>query len=504
MTSLLKEYEGALLRRQHYDEVIAQRKGLLAVASTELQNAVHNLERRGLLQYDRATKRHDLHPVVRAVSAGRLAQEEKHQLGQRVVDYFSQQAENPYEQAETLEDFGKARRIVNALFHMGALERAKEFIDRSGFLRMMGYRLEAYNEVLAIIRPFFTEGWSEIPAILQSQGRRLVRTAAVALRRVDQLDDAFILMQADLCLALGRSPPEAPGYQQFLDLASTAGDQYRFALEERLIGFAKDCAWPWEPNSAISVSMARFRQLSRLGRWSEADALWPALDEANLDGWRRALAAHHRVVSLHLRGELTDEELRHAEQLTAGVGAALGRRNLCALRGWWLSDAEEWRPARDSLSEAVTLAHKAGKIDRRSEVRLALARYRLGEDDQVQEIADQLSDAADINTHLPLALLWLAGGKIDEAEKYAISAYKHAWADGEPYTHWYECARARAILDQIGAKISVLPRFDAAHSKSLVWEPQVVRAIEAQKSKHQRLSIQKVANEGRNNNAKET
>ena len=186
--------------RKHYDEIVEQRNSLSAVASSELQKTVHDLERRGLLQYDRATKRHDLHPVVRAVSARGLRQEEKNQLGQRVVDHFSQQAANPYEQAETLEDFSNARRIVNALFHMGDLKRAKDFMESSGFLGAMSFRLEAHNEVLAIIRPFFSEGWTKIPPILQKGGRAIVRRAAVALRRLDQLEDAFAVAEADLCL----------------------------------------------------------------------------------------------------------------------------------------------------------------------------------------------------------------------------------------------------------------------------------------------------------------
>jgi hypothetical protein len=207
---------------------------------------------------------------------------------------------------------------------------------------------------------------------------------------------------------------------------------------------------------------------------------------ASSDDWQRALAAHHRAISLHFRGALTEEELRQAEQLSELVGSALGRRNLCALRGWWLSDAEEWKLARDSLSEAVVLAHKVGKIDRRSEIRLALARYHLGEDVQVQEISDQLSNAADILTHLPLALLWLAAGNTSEAENYAVTAYKHAWADGAPYSHWYECARARAILEQIGENVPALPPFSAAQSHILAWEPHAARAIEAERVSHQR------------------
>jgi hypothetical protein len=483
MTTSLKKYEDALLRRQHYDHVIAQRKLLSATAPAELQNTVHDLERRGLLQYDRVTKRHDLHPVVRAVSAGGLKQEEKDQLGQRVVDHFSQQAENPYEQAQSLEDFGNARRIVNALFHMGNLKRAKDFIESSGFLGTMLFRLEAHNEALAIMRPFFTEGWSDIPPILQVGGRSIVRRAAVSLRRLDQLDDAFAIMEADLRFVLSSGAVNRVSYRHFLDLSNTAGDQYRFGLEDRLIGFADD----WvsivpHADDRFAIELARFRQLSRLGRWNEVDALWPRLD-ATTEARRRAIVSHHRAVSLHLRGALTEDELRQAEELNRRVESALGRRNLCALRGWWLSDAEEWAAARDSLSEAVALAHKAGKADRRSESRLALARYCLGEDVQVQEISDQPSYIADIHTYLPLARLWLEAGNIEKTEELAIKTYKHAWADGAPYSHWYECARAREILDKIGAKVPILPPFNAAQSPILAWESHVARVIAERRDK---------------------
>ena len=350
---------------------------------------------------------------------------------------------------------------------MGALQRAKDFVTSSGFLGAMAFRLEAHNEVLAIIRPFFPNGWSEISPILQKGGNSMIRRAAVALRRLDQLDDAFAVSEAFLRWTLS-VPSREIDYRQFLELASTAGDQYRFALEERLLEFATQCAsTSKDPRAIFSLRLAKFRQLSRLGKWNEADAQRP---DSNMisDNRERALAAHHWAISLHLRGELTEKELRHAEQLSEQAGSALGRRNLCSLRGWWLSDLEEWKPARDSLSEAVALAHKAGKIDRRSEIRLALARYHLGENVQVQEICDQLSSTTDVLIHLPLALLWLAAGNTREAE-----------------SHWYECGRARAVLGQIGAVVPALPRFDVGQSDILAWEPQAARAIEALKPSRQ-------------------
>ena len=242
----------------------------------------------------------------------------------------------------------------------------------------------------------------------------------------------------------------------------------------------------------FSVKLAKFRQLSRLGKWSEADALLTDFDPIS-DDWRHALAAHHRAVSLHLRGSLTEKDLRHAEILSKLAGSALGLRNLCALRGWWLSDAQERKHARDSLSEAVTLAHKVGKIDKRSEIRLALARYHLGENIQISEISDQLSNAADASMHLPIALLWHAAGDANEAEKYAVSAVKYAWADGAPYSHRYEYEHARTILEQIGAKVPELPQFSASPSRILPWEPHAARVIETHKQLYKGNSDVRIA-----------
>jgi hypothetical protein len=199
----------------------------------------------------------------------------------------------------------------------------------------------------------------------------------------------------------------------------------------------------------------------------------------------RALAAHHRAVNLHFQGKLTEGELQNAEELNRLTGSALGRRNLCALRGWWFSDAEQWRGAKESLNEAVALARKVGKSDRRSEIRLALSRYHLGEMVEVQQIADQFSNGTDSLLHLPLALLWRAAGDIVQAEVHATEAYNWAWANGEPYVHRYECARARTILTQIGAEVPELPCFSAAQSEVLSWEGDAIRAIEVLKLQQQ-------------------
>lgn len=155
----LEDYDDALRRREEYERAPAKREEEIRLASPELAAIVKDLERRGLLQYDAVTKRHDLHPVVRGISAGGLKNEEKNRYGQRVVDHFSQRAQDPYDQAETLEEFDNARHIVKALFHMGKVAEANKFLIKNGsFLQTLNNRFEAHNVILTIIQPFFPDG----------------------------------------------------------------------------------------------------------------------------------------------------------------------------------------------------------------------------------------------------------------------------------------------------------------------------------------------------------
>ena len=97
-----ESYEANIQRRKEYEEVINawRHSPEVITAPQELANTVRDLERRGLLQYDRQSRRFHLHPVVRGITVGALRKEETDHYGKRVVDYFSQQNRDPYDEAE--------------------------------------------------------------------------------------------------------------------------------------------------------------------------------------------------------------------------------------------------------------------------------------------------------------------------------------------------------------------------------------------------------------------
>ena len=263
-----------------------------------------------------------------------------------------------------------------------------------------------------------------------------------------------------------------------LNISSTAGELNRLALEERLMFLALEAnaLSKYEDDPRQAARLSRFRQLSRLGKFEEAETVWGLVDTKLLAQESRAIAMHHRAVNCFFKGCLTEELLSVAESSNKSI-SALGVRNLCGLRGFWYLDKGDWTSAKKSLQLAVTLAHKAGKVDRRSEIRLALAKYHLGELSEPMHVIEQLSQSVDGCNHRNFADLSLAVGDRAGAMHHADAAYKWAWSDGEPYVNWYELNKTRSLLQHLGLKIPNLPHYKPIADKKFPWEDKISSVI---------------------------
>ena len=176
------------------------------------------------------------------------------------------------------------------------------------------------------------------------------------------------------------------------------------------------------------------------------------------------------------RGDLRDEDLTHATDLSKAGKNRRTIRRLHSLRGQWQMERGEWELAAESLREAVSMARAVGQTDAVAETRLALAKFHLGLIDDPRREAQNLENQSQYAPRA-LAELWLAIGEQDEAKKHALAAYKWAWADGEPYVRRYELNKARALLETLGVEIPNLPPYDASKDEKLPWEDEVAAAI---------------------------
>jgi hypothetical protein len=478
-----QEYQAAIQRRKEYEQAVAARlqsPDFLA-APRELANTVHDLERRGLLQYDHHTKRYDLHPVVRSIAAGGLQPGEKDGYGQRVVDHFSAQPHRPYEEAEALEDVRDGLHIVRTLLKMGHYQEAYDAY-RGDLSNSLSFNLEADAEVLSLLRPFFLEGWPALPKSVDERGRSyLANEAALVLSNVGEPKESLAAYGAALAADL-RGAHWGAVCTKLSNISITLSDQNRWAQQDRCLLSNLNLALLSDNKERIfSARHLRFAQLAKIAQWADAKAIWDLLDPMGRS-WSRAAyrpgeTEFEYACFRFWQGDLSEEHLVNAEQLAKAGKNRPTVRYLHGLRGEWRLEQGEWALAAESLHEAVSLARAVGQSDAAAETQLALAQFQLGQLDDPRREAEQLASARRLS-HRALADFWLAIGDREQAKKHALAAYKWAWADGEPYVYRYELNKTRALLEKLGVPIPNLPHYDRAKDEKFPCEDEVAAAIE--------------------------
>jgi hypothetical protein len=487
-----ESYEANVQRRKEYEQVIStwRQSPEFLTAPQELANTVRDLERRGLLQYDRQSRRYDLHPVVRGIAVGALGKEETDHYGKRVVDYFSQQARNPYDQAETLEDLRESIHICSTLIRMGRYQEASSYV--LNLYDALVFNLEAYAELLALLRPFFPKSWATLPTNLSGQQQAgLANIAGVALHVADQVPEALRLFGALLLSEL-----EKTNWQMVIkilrNISGVLYTQSRLAKAERFILSAINLATLLNDEQSLAeVRLNRFLQLATLGRLAEAEAMWqlidPAVHDSNRHIYTPGTAEYAYALFKFLKGDLMEEHLAQAEQLAKLRKNRLSLRVLNGLHGEWMLEQGQWALAAQYLHEAVHLARIVDIDDIGSEIELTIAKFQLGELRYAREEIERLSQSHDL-FHRGLAEIWLSIGDHEQAEKHALLAYRESWADGEPYVDRYELNKATALLEKLGVEIPNLPPYDPNNDEKLPWEDKVAAAIE-------KLRLEKAAKE---------
>ncbi|HXA20600.1 MAG TPA: DUF4062 domain-containing protein [Thermoanaerobaculia bacterium] len=478
-----RAYQTDLQRRAEYEQAIAARHQSAAfiAAPHELKKTVLDMERRGLLQYDAQVKRYDLHPVVRGIAAGGLRQEERERYGQRVVDHFTQLGHSPYDEAETIDDLRDGLHVTRTLLQMSRIQEA--FYTYWGDLsNALFFNLEAFPSVLSLLRPFFPDGWGALPSgLLESDAAKLTNDAAYALDEIGETEEAIAAYAVSIQAGVRQKNFSALASRVF-NVSYPLLAQNRIAAEGRCILIAFELATLLDDQEDLFMArLYRFRQLTRIGLWSDAKEMWILLDSMGRHWtrtrYRPGFAELEFARFLFARGKLSEGPLNQAEVLAKAGRNRAAIRLLERLRGTWQLEQCQWEPAAASLNEAVRMAHDVEQIDEIAETQLALANFQLGRLAIPGQEAEQLSRARN-PAHGDLAALWLAIGDSDQAKNHALAAYKWAWADGEPFVHRYELNKARGLLEQLDVEIPDLPHYDPAKDEKLSWEDDVAAAIE--------------------------
>lgn len=478
-----EQYESDLAKWKAYNLALQTWRESEAVreAPKRLVATMQNLEQRGLLYYEAPTRRYDLHPVVRGVAAGSMKKEDTERYGQRVVDYYSSQPHDPYENARTMEDVENGLHLVRTLLKLSHYEQAvAAFRDDLGTALLDN--LEAYIEILALLRPLFPSGWDRLPMnVDNSDASYLAGSAAIALYGCREYQQASSVADALLCVQL-KSENWGLVHYWLRHLLLNLFHQHLQAKSFRVMDLSLALANVREENEEISNSRSYlFVTQVTQGYWQDAEVTYRLL---NSTGVKHRTAEMWFLYLQFFQGYLEETQLTDAIVLAEQECRRFDLRELQKLRGMWLLEQGDRMKATASFTRAIMMAHERRLRDVTSETGLALAKHYLGEltGGDAHEEAERLSQLPH-PSHYYLAMLWRNLDDLARAKMHALEAYKLAWADGEPYVNRYLLTKSIELLKQMSVPVPVLPPYDPEKDEPFPWEADIREAIEKLRAK---------------------
>ena len=446
-------------------------------STAAFDRGLKELEQRGLLQFERAKRAYDLHPVVRGYALGLLGGKDRLRTFSTIADHFQSRPLDHYEEAKDLADLENSLAIFRALVGAGKLDEAMSFY-RESFSNALLFSCEAYSTVIELLTPFFPQGLEEPAALGTARDQSYAAAAlALALSESGRSQEAFKLRARNLRLALEER--NAPRFSTSLaNYTIGLRRQNRLAVAERGFLLGLRLAETLGGSDLTSAHHDLMNSAIRAGRWEEAERFAEVFRQGatphRID--LRAGSFEYLLCQMHLaRGRLKEVELKEALRIATEVNSREIIRLLHALRGEWELERGRPREAAEAFGETLVMAQKSGAPVGGLKAGLALAHARLGE---TRAATDLLTECDEDTKDWCLADAWLALGEREKAREHGLLGYEWAWADGPPHVNWRPLQRMKKLLDELGVEHPDLPPFDPATVEPLPHEEEIVAFIE--------------------------
>jgi tetratricopeptide (TPR) repeat protein len=484
-----EEYEREKSAHEEYLRLLEiwQKSPELKDSGNRLRQTLDDLEKRGLLNWDRPRNQYDLHPVVRNYAVHCLPVAEREQIGRKVVDHFTSRADQPYEAAETMADVRNGLQVARSLIQVGDLKRAYDVLS-GGITNALWYNLERFNDYLALLRPYFPDGWTKPPQGLESEVSLgyVAHKAAAALASVGRATEALAADQHAILAAIREESPSSLGFS----LQNHCGHQMsagHIEAAERALLLVEELATlnPDEEHRVMALSK-RFSYSLEVGNYGEAETALERFNSAPRPkdrGVYKLGDVELHLCQLRLGQNRLDEDLLSVAMRQALEGKNRGViRQLHSLRGEWLSSIGRFAESEAAYEQGIAMARESGLPRPYAEVGRALAQAKQGKVEQARETAERIALLEDPPA-ISLAELLLALGDRTKASEYVKRGYGQAWADGMPYVDWWNLQRCRAVFEVLGEPEPQLPPFDRSKATPLPFEAEVRAFIEELKAK---------------------
>jgi hypothetical protein len=449
-------------------------------SAQELDQALTELEDRGLIGWDREANRYDAHPIVRGVVWQLTDANDQRAVYTALEAHFEPMVTPEWEKVETLADLAPA---IERYCTLIGLERYSDAfaVFRDRLAEATFHRLAAHRERIVWLEQLFPKGLAGLPGVTSDSNKSFVyNSLALGYEFSGQPSEAVPLYRSAGIFARGRDDGNRATSARNLGRAFVA------------IGALRQAA------GALLQSLALRRKAD--DRLWEGGDLW---EIGRLFGMRGGhMLAHIALVrSLQIYPESYRQSKGFATSNLSGLWYWTGdfiKASVLADKAWALAVSTRNTPelmcaalrqgqasvglgdlprADERLHHALNRARAVNVVEFELPALIALAELELkrGHPADARSRLDDVWEAAERGPYPlyqadacnVLADIELAENNKPAAIDAATKAYKAAWCDGPPYAYHWGLRKAKAHLAALGAPEPDMPPFDESKFEPL-------------------------------------
>ncbi|RIK32416.1 MAG: hypothetical protein DCC56_00990 [Anaerolineae bacterium] len=467
--------------------------------SPDLDAALLDLRKRGLLQYAGETQRYDMHPIVRHYAYDHFTDEKRRKEAHvELAMHFIDAMPATNTKVKTLEDLAPVIELYHHMVRAGNLDEALNlFYDR--ITKPTYYQFGAYQLRIELLRALFLDGEDKPPRLkrddyqaftlnalansysLSGQPRRAVPLFEMQIALREKQGDKKNLASGLGNVAymaqihIGALSEAERNLRRQIDLCREIEDEFREAVGHQELGRVLSYRGAWEEaEQELDTGLKLFEKQHIVQSegiiWSYRALrfLFMAREEAIFD--TRKSNNEYRVSAIQSAQralELADEEARTDAPTPVDY-----------MRAYWLLGAayrgnSDLEKAEENLSKAISICRQINMVYFEADILLDIARLRYAQNnyEEAKSLADEallitercgyVLQGADVN--LFLASLALEGHRLERlrfegtkelsdkeiATLHAKEALKLASCDGPPYYYKVAYEEAERMLEQL-------------------------------------------------------
>jgi tetratricopeptide (TPR) repeat protein len=466
-----------------------QARSDLVNVRVKLHKGLTELEERGLVWWDRAKNRYDLHPIVRGYVYEQMAEHDRRLTFRQMHNYFANLPPEDLDKVEKLDDLKRSLELYEVLVRLNRWDDAMDVYDKN-LKYALTYKLAHYDTIVELLSPLFPDGLDELPRLSSYRGQNICLTdLATAFSYLGQTDKAMLLRGLKIKLALKQKSYSSMGVGLRTYSSSLRLDQNKLATSLKACKLALEVAEASGDLDNAGISYMYLLSLYRdMGWWLEAK---DAYDKFNDLLATRSALRKWQPTSDRFYAEMLIFQQRDATELLNKIWRQAQNsknknqvhiRELYRLRGESALLQEQYGTAAGFFLDTLTLGRRSNIPVAGVLARLAYVRVCEGLHEEALELLDEALETEGGERLHDLfnsaAEIYLTLGDADQAAHYATLAYQAAWTDGLPFVWWWRLERARQVLAQLDVPEPEMPPFSEENIEKVPYESEIYAFID--------------------------